>query len=86
MHGWTGSQETLSRARSQCEKVVESMKKEQLFILTWIIHVVRCLQIQGRDGFAILAYHPFQGINSAVDEAGDAGRSVRLGEQFGKCI
>jgi len=45
-----------------------------------IIHVVRCLQTQGRGGFAILAYaKPLMTRKMRADR-------YAFGEQFGECF
>jgi hypothetical protein len=48
--------------------------------LAWIIHRVRCLQIQGRDDFAILGY-----VELLMTQKMSADRYA-FGEQFGKCF
>ena len=50
------------------------------FLLSWIIHAVRCLEFQGRNGFALLEYaEPMLTQEMRADR-------YPYGEQFGKFI
>ena len=56
------------------------MNLQSRYDLAWKIHVVRCLQIQGRDGFAILKYaKPLMTQEMRTDR-------YASGEQFGESL